>query len=89
MLGHEVHFKIAGEDKTDKQLFVIIPSRYVDLFEGVNFPSIDLFSKAIMYAECAVEAFNYRCMWKFEDHDWSLKKVFAIIADLEKGESHA
>ena len=73
----EIHFKINGRDWTDDRLLVSIPSRYADLFEGVNFPSKDLFSRALMFANCAEEAIYYKMDWVYEQDERDLKSLLA------------
>lgn len=73
-----VRFQIAGVNKTDDDYLVSIPSHYVDKFEGHNFPSLDIFRRALMFANCAAEARVYNRPWIQERDERSLDEVLAL-----------
>ena len=73
-----VHFQIAGKDKTDDDFLIVIPAQYVKQFEGHNFPSLEIFSKALMFANCANEARYYGRSWIVERDEQSLAECLKL-----------
>lgn len=71
-----VRFYIGGQERSDDYYLVAIPYRYVDLFEGHNFPSLEMFKRALMHASVANEAWNYNRDWVAEDAERSMKRCF-------------
>jgi hypothetical protein len=67
-----VRFTIAGRQTSDEDMLVQIPMEYADLFEGHEFPSMERFSKALMHAHVAEEA--YGRPWVAEEAERSLKR---------------
>ena len=78
MYHKEVNFKINGRETSDEKLLVTIPERYADLFEGYDFGSKEHFSKALMYAGCANEAFYYDRWWLVQQNERSLRNILGI-----------
>lgn len=75
---HEVKFTINGRETSDRELIVLIPLRYADLFEGHEFRSKEHFSRALMYAGVANEAFYYNRPWVMEANERALKRLLEI-----------
>lgn len=74
----EIKFTINGRETSDREYHVLIPFRYADLFEGHEFRSKEHFSRALMYAGCANEAFYYNRPWVMERDERSLKRLLDI-----------
>ena len=70
-------FTIAGQERSDEYYMVAIPTRYQDLFEGHDFPSLEIFKRALMHAGVANEAFYYNRPWIQEDAEKSMKRCLA------------
>lgn len=73
-----LRFKIAGIDKTDDDYLVSIPLHYASQFEGHNFPTLDIFRRALMYAGVANEARYNNRPWIVQQNEISLKKCLEI-----------
>lgn len=73
-----IHFQIAGIDKTDDDLLVTIPVSYARQFEGHNFPSLEIFQRALMFAACANEARYYNKLWIMERDEKSLEDCLKL-----------
>ena len=73
-----VNFKIAGKSWTSDDMLVVIPCRYKELFEGHSFRDKETFSRALMFASCAAEAWYYDRNWVAERDERSLKEVLAL-----------
>ena len=73
-----IHFQIAGVDKTDDDYLVSIPAHYVPKFEGHNFPSLEIFKRALMFAGCANEARYYNRPWIVERDERCLEKCLEL-----------
>lgn len=69
-----VRFTIAGRQTSDEDMLVRIPEKYVEMFEGHQFPTMHLFSMALMHAHVAEEAGYYGRPWVAEDAERSLKR---------------
>lgn len=67
-----IKFKINGIESSDEDYLVSIPTRYVQLFEGHDFPSLEIFRLALMFASCASEAYYYNRPWVVEQDERSL-----------------
>lgn len=63
------HFQINGIDRTEDDYLVLIPRRYKDKFEGHNFPTLEIFRQALMFANCANEAHYYNRPWVWEQDE--------------------
>lgn len=66
-------FQINGVNKTDLDYLVLIPIHYRDRFEGHNFPTLDCFKRALMFANCASEARYYGRPWLVEQNERELE----------------
>lgn len=64
-----VTFKIAGADKSEDDMMVVIPQRYKEQFDGHDFPSLEIFRQALMFANCAAEARYYNATWRVEQDE--------------------
>ena len=73
-----IHFKIGAVDKTDDDYLVSIPAHYVELFEGHDFPSLEIFRRALMFANCANEARYYNKPWLTERDERSLRECLEL-----------
>lgn len=68
-----IHFTVDGKERTDEDLALRIPHEYATWFEGANFRSFGDVGLAVMFANCAHEARDYRCEWKAEQDEMSLR----------------
>lgn len=73
-----VSFKIAGVEKNEDSYLVAIPSNYKELFEGHNFPSLEIFRRALLYARVAQEAMYLKRSWVQEAAERSLMRCLEI-----------
>ena len=73
-----IHFTVNGVDRPDEWYNIMIPRRYLELFENHNFPSKDVLSRALMHAGCANEAYYYNRPWKVEEYERALKKCLEL-----------
>lgn len=73
-----IRFTVAGQERSDEYYMVMIPARYQDLFEGHDFPNLEIFRRSLMHASVASEAFEYRRPWVQEDAERSMKKCLEL-----------
>ena len=73
-----IRFTIAGEERSDDYYLVSIPARYAELFEGHDFPSLEIFKRALMHASVANEASYYNRPWVQEDAEKSMKRCLEV-----------
>ena len=74
----EVKFTIGGKEWSDERLMVAIPVHYRDLFENHDFPNMEIFRRALMYASCANEARYYNRPWITQRDEISLRKCLEL-----------
>lgn len=81
MYDREIRFKIGEREWSDDKLMVCIPRRYADMFEGKHFKNKEHFSRCLMFASCAAEAYYYDRPWIQQRDELSLKEALSFCIE--------
>ena len=70
-----VNVIINGTHFETEALNVTIPTKYRPEFEGHSFKTMTEFSKAIMFASCAAEAFDHQAFSRYVRDEKTLRNI--------------